>query len=480
MIVKILSSASRNFNGVNYNEKKIEKGNGELLSMRNFPSHINPDSTPEEVRNYLKSTLTNSRVKQPQFHAVISTKHREHSVQQLNQIGNRFMDEMGYGKQPYIIVFHSDTDNNHIHIVSSRVDKNTGKKINDNFERLRARAALKKALAELKIKDVKSNHKEIQSLLDYQIKNKTQLEMLLVRQGFKFQYTKTGGIEIFRDGIKQASLSKEELENKFNSEISPERKKQLRAIFYKYKNQCSTTAFKVIDNREKKEWQTEKQDNPKIEWQSEFQQKLLKTFGLEIVFHSKDDKTPFGYSVIDHKSKAVLKGSELMKMAMIFDFSENEIDKKTFVNLTDYNVSNQQEKQILIDFYKNEFGIDVSPEMIWETKTKKPLENFIEIKKDVLSHLSNPKENSAVRIFETNYGKTFVLHTGQHFIGELNSVIGNSQQMPKNKVESIQSVQSGKTNKVNKIFEAMDAALQEIYVPQESELKKKRKSKKTR
>src|SRR5690606_4274162 len=132
----------------------------------------------------------------------------------------------------------------------------------------------------------------------------------------------------------------------------------------------------------------------------------------------------------------------LMKMAMIFDFSENEIDKKTFVNLTDYNVSNEQEKQILIDFYKNEFGIDVSPEMIWETKTKKPLENFIEIKKDVLSHLSKPKENSAVRIFETNDGKTFVLHTGQHFIGELNSVIGNSQQIPKNKVESIQSVQS--------------------------------------
>jgi hypothetical protein len=304
--------------------------------------------------------------------------------------------------------------------------------------------------------------------------------MLLVRQGFKFQYTKTDSIEIFRDGIKQASLSKEKLENKFNSEITPERKKQLRAVFYKYKNSCSTTAFKVIDNREKKEWQTEKQDNPKIEWQSEFQQKLLKTFGLEIVFHSKGDKTPFGYSVIDHKSKAVLKGSELMKMALAFGFSENEIDKKTFENLMDYNVSNEQGKQILIDFYKKEYGIDVSPEMIWQTKSKKPLENFIQIKKDVLSHLSNPKENSAVRIFETTDGKTFVLHTGQHFIGELNSVIGNSQQMPKNKVESIQSAQSEKTDKVNKIFEAMEAALQEVYVPQESELKKKRKNKKTR
>ena len=52
MIVKIMDPAGPSFPGVNYNDKKIDKGTGELMLMKNFPSFINESSSKEKVRNY--------------------------------------------------------------------------------------------------------------------------------------------------------------------------------------------------------------------------------------------------------------------------------------------------------------------------------------------------------------------------------------------------------------------------------------------
>ena len=65
MIVKILGSASSNFHGVQYNDKKVEKGTGELKKIKNFPSFINENSSQEQVRDYFKSVSKNEKVKKP-------------------------------------------------------------------------------------------------------------------------------------------------------------------------------------------------------------------------------------------------------------------------------------------------------------------------------------------------------------------------------------------------------------------------------
>ena len=168
MIVKILSSASRDFHGVKYNDKKVHNEKGELMLMKNFPSFINEGSSQEEVRDYLKAISASERTQKPQFHAVISTKYQEHSKEQLTEIANNFMQEMGYGQQPYLVVFHKYTENNHVHIVSTRVYKSTGKKINDSFERLKSQQALAKAMEKV----LGTNHQAtIEKLLQYRFSN---------------------------------------------------------------------------------------------------------------------------------------------------------------------------------------------------------------------------------------------------------------------------------------------------------------------
>ena len=48
---------------------------------------------------------------------------------------DRLMEHLGYGKQPYLVYRHADIDRVHFHIVSTRIDKQSGKKIKNNFEK---------------------------------------------------------------------------------------------------------------------------------------------------------------------------------------------------------------------------------------------------------------------------------------------------------------------------------------------------------
>ena len=46
------------------------------------------------------------------------------------------MEKMGYGRQPYFIYYHHDTNNNHVHILSTRINR-YGIAISDSFDKMR-------------------------------------------------------------------------------------------------------------------------------------------------------------------------------------------------------------------------------------------------------------------------------------------------------------------------------------------------------
>jgi hypothetical protein len=56
---------------------------------------------------------------------------------------DKLMQHMGYGGQPYFVYKHKDLDRAHFHIVSSRIDRHTGKKIKDNHERQKVQNFIK-------------------------------------------------------------------------------------------------------------------------------------------------------------------------------------------------------------------------------------------------------------------------------------------------------------------------------------------------
>lgn len=431
MIVKIMEPAGSGFPGVQYNDKKVEKGSGELMLMKNFPSSINENSSQQDVRDYLKSVSNNERVKKPQFHAAISTKFQEHTKEELTKIAENFMNELGYGQQPYIVVSHNDTENNHIHIISTRVDKQTDKKINDSYEKLKAQKALSQVMEKLY---GENTQEQIEKLLGYRYGSLKQLELLLERSGFKLIQNKNdaNALDILKNGVREKTINATELN--FSNHKNDHRAKQLKAILSKYKELYSCKVFKIEDHREQEamlpEEKLETKTLPKIEFESELQKKLRDVFGVDIVFHisnkekSATDLKPFGYSLIDHKTGTVYKGSDILKMNELFEFIAEIIDKKLFEGLKDYNIADESSKDILIEYLKRQNPNAVPKDfMLFETKKRKNREVFGSIRRDVKQYVKtqSPKD---VHIIKSKDDKYYAVHSKLHYIGELEQLIG--------------------------------------------------------
>jgi len=424
MIVRLLDATGNAFYGVRYNDRKVNKGDGELMLMKNFPSFINEESSQVQVRDYLRAISSqNTRIKNPQFHAVISTKFREHSSEELTKIAEEFMGEMGYGNQPYIVVHHNDTDNNHVHIVTTRVDKTTGKKIYDGWEKLRSQRAL--SIVMNRLYHSKSPLEKIDSLLEYKYSSQSQLETLLHVHGFKVSNNKTdeNAIDILKNGVVEKTIHQKDLVfSSFKNEI---RVKQIQAILEKYKEKFSNKVFKVEDNREN-EGLYEKgivgNAPVKLEFESELQKKLKEMFGFDIVFHNKDDKDPFGYTLIDNAGGKIYKGSEIMKMKELFEFTEGKIDKKTFEVLKDYNVRNSEDKDVLLTFLKYKYpDKKIEDYMLFSNWGNKKAEVFKEIRNESFNYVTGKVKNNKVEIFNIN-GENYVFHAGHHYMGKLSSM----------------------------------------------------------
>lgn len=483
MIVKIMEPAGPSFPGVKYNDKKVGSGKGELMLMKNFPSFINGSSSKEEVKNYLASVSKNEKVKKPQFHAMISTKFQEHSKEELSEIAEKFMEEMGYENQPFLIVFHNDTENRHVHIVSTRVDKQTGKKINDSYEKLKSQRALAQVME--KMYGV-SNEENITKLLNYKFGSLKQLELLLERSGFRLSPNKINGnaLDILKNGVCEKTIYGNQLV--FGDKKNSNRTKQIKAILSKYKALCSNKVFKVEDFR-KQEGMLPKEKQgidwkPKIEFESELQKKLRDVFGMDLVFHHKDGQTPFGYSLIDHKTRTVYKGSEIMKMNDLFAFTSAAMDKRLFERLKDFNIPDKETKTVLLNFLKSQYPENKLHDfMLFENKKRKDTTLFVTFRNDVKEYLKT-QNNNAVRIIKSEDGTYYAVHSQFHYIGKLEQLLGE---------KVFQAFLNPPSKTENKKGESLEKIVEDFLFdmtkssatakdPTEDELKKKRKKQKSR
>ena len=139
MIAKI--SAAENLGGaLGYNFKKVEKGEASILLAQGLYQNKEGTYTMAEVFPDMQALIPEEcRTKKMVFHCSLNPHPDEKlSNETLMQIAKEYMEELGYGKQPYIVFKHNDIAREHIHIVSLRIN-GEGEKINDKFEKRRSK-----------------------------------------------------------------------------------------------------------------------------------------------------------------------------------------------------------------------------------------------------------------------------------------------------------------------------------------------------
>ncbi|MFD2964368.1 MULTISPECIES: relaxase/mobilization nuclease domain-containing protein [Olivibacter] len=319
MIVKILLP-SATFKGVGYNTNKIEKDKGELMKVENFGAlqaleHLKP----KDYINYLEArSRTSARIKYPQFHAVISCKGKSHSKEQLTDIATHWLKGMGYGNQPYLLVFHKDTGNNHIHIVSTRVDEN-GKKINDSYEKIRAYQVLNQVMG---IDEKEQVSKDLDKALSYNFSTRPQFMMLLESQGYTLKLTE-GQYRLFKYGKQQGCIDVAKVDARINLyHQNIDRLAQLRAITAKYRVSHNPAVIPVTHPLP-----GGKAAKP-TGYTSQLAELLASKFGVQVLYHGKEGMPPYGYTLIDQAQKTVYKGGELMPVAEFIRPSENQLPEQ--------------------------------------------------------------------------------------------------------------------------------------------------------
>ena len=140
MVAKITIGSSL-FGAIKYNADKVNEGKGQLLDTNKiFNDCTGKVDIPHTLHDFERHMPLQMRTEKPVIHISLNPHPDDRLTdKELTEMAHEYMQRMGYGNQPYIIVKHEDIDRHHLHIISVRVDEQ-GKRINSDFTHKRSLA----------------------------------------------------------------------------------------------------------------------------------------------------------------------------------------------------------------------------------------------------------------------------------------------------------------------------------------------------
>ena len=115
---------------LNYNEKKVQKGNAVCLHAANYLREAKNMNFYQKLNGFEMLNNLNSRATTKTIHISLNFDPSEKlSNDKLIEVANVYMEKIGFGQQPFLVYKHEDAGHPHIHIVSTTI-KADGSRIN--------------------------------------------------------------------------------------------------------------------------------------------------------------------------------------------------------------------------------------------------------------------------------------------------------------------------------------------------------------
>lgn len=127
-----------------YNENKVEKGEAKIMLASGFAVDIDKLNLDQKIQRFKNLTDLNPTVKTNAMHISLNFDATDKlDPAKVQHIAQTYMEQIGFGEQPYIAYQHLDAAHPHIHIATTLMQKDGKRKYTHNMGRLVSEPARK-------------------------------------------------------------------------------------------------------------------------------------------------------------------------------------------------------------------------------------------------------------------------------------------------------------------------------------------------
>lgn len=356
MIAKI-GKGENLWGALTYNQQKVDNENGTVLFTNKIPDLWDQPYSVKFFHQYFEPYLiANNKTEKPLRHISLNPDPEDKvDDKDYREMAQQYMQEMGYGNQPYVVFKHTDIDRTHIHIVTTCVQID-GKKISDRYDHPRSMEACRKLEKQYKLKVAGENRNLNQNYIfkpvDYTKGNiKTQLSSIIrhIPKTYGFQ-----SIGAYNALLSQFNICFEEVSGELHGKIrkgivyfvTDDKGKKISLPFKSslFGKHASWENIQALIEKSK----VKMKDDPSkpilkrtIETamktsnsEASFKTQLLEQ-GMATVIRKNDQGRIYGITFIDHHSQLVWNGSQLGKEFSANSFNElwNGSETKPEINI---------------------------------------------------------------------------------------------------------------------------------------------------